>query len=371
MLKPSQQRFRVPSVNVFLAASLCWSLTICIRHLSSQETATPDGQAANFMKRGLDLAAHGELAQSEILLEQAREAAPDNLEVLTSLAKVKGRLGEMQASIVIFREVLARTPGSAEAHLNLAIALADSSDLAGALEEASKAVELSPGFASARLNRARILVDLHRPDEATADFEIASRLEPTNPDCFFYSALAEKEIGNFAKESALLRKLLRLQPENVKALGLLADALENQSRQSEAIAVWRRWLQIDPNSSEATYGLAQALRKTEPNESERLLERFKELKQRDKQLEQVKVLGNQAYVSMMNGQWAAAVSPLRDAIVQCGNCEVLADLHKDLGLALLHTGNAREGRAELRTALRLNPSDRDALKGLAAISPQQ
>jgi tetratricopeptide (TPR) repeat protein len=164
--------------------------------------------------------------------------------------------------------------------------------------------------------------------------------------------------------------VVRLQPRNENALSLLANSLLDQSKQSESITIWRRLLKINPNSTVATYGLAQALRRTDPQESRRLLGHLHVLKQRDDDLERVKSLGNQAYAAMNAGQWADAVPPLREAIKKCGGCEVVADLHKDLGLALCHIGNLREGKAELQVALQLNPSDRDTLQALTAISHQ-
>lgn len=119
----------------------------------------------------------------------------------------------------------------------------------------------------------------------------------------------------------MLLNVVRLQPRNEKSLSLLANSLMNQSKRTESILVWRRVLKINPNSIQATYALAQALRRTDPQESRQLLERLRALKQRDNQIDQVKKLGNQAYVAMNNGQWTEAVSPLREAIKQCGDCE--------------------------------------------------
>ena len=316
----------------------------------------------------MTLAAHGQLAQAELVLEQARSTAPGNTEVLTALAKVKDREGELPAAIALFREVAAATPRSPQAHLNLAIALADNADFNGALPEASKTVELAPKLESAHLNRARILADLHRTEEARAEFGTASRLAPNDPDCYFYWALIEKEKDNYAKESELLRTVVRLQPENEKALNLLGQSLFDESKEPEAIAAWRRVLQLNPNSSEATYSLSLALRGTAPQESKQLMEQFHALQQREKQLRQINTLGNQAYTAMNNRQWPEAIATLREALALCQDCGMQAGLHKDLGLALCHSGELHEGEAELRIALRLNPADPDTLKALAVLA---
>jgi tetratricopeptide (TPR) repeat protein len=318
----------------------------------------------------MNLAFEGQLGQADILLEKARAVAPHNTQVLTALAKVKGRVGELPASIALFREVASATPRSTEAHLNLAMALADNKDLNGALEEASRAVELSPKLASAHLNRARILADMHRASDARAEFATVSRLTPNDSDCYFYWALIERENDNYAKESSLLQTVVRLQPENEKALNLLGQSLMNEGKEAEAIAAWRRVLKLDPNSSEATYSLSLALRTTNDQESKRLMARFHELQQRDKQLHQVNTLGNQAYEAMNNRQWPEAITLLKQALEQCGDCELLATIHKDLGLSFCQNGDLKQGEAELRIAQRLNPADPDTLKALAAIPHQ-
>jgi len=347
---------------------LVWgNLSIKAQGPVAPPVSTSDRRAADLLAQGIRLAAQGQLAQAEIVLEKARVAAPHNLEVLTALAKVKGRIGELPAAIALFREIADATPQSTDAHLNLAMALADNSDLNGALTEVSKAVDLSPKLALAHLNRARVLADLHRLDEATAEFKLALELAPRNPDCFFYWALVEKERFNYAKESELLRAAVRLQPHDEKLLNLLGESLLNESKVPEAVAVWRRLLIINPNSSEATYSLAQALRDTDPQESKRLLERYHALQQREKQLNQVNTLGNQAYEAFNDRRWAEAIAALREGITLCGDCTMQAKLHKNLGLALCQSGDFHAGETELQIALRLNPADRDILKALAAI----
>jgi tetratricopeptide (TPR) repeat protein len=359
---------RTGGVHLLLAVLAWCVLRVELQGAPAQSSAPANNQASVLMVRGLDLAAHGQLAQAESVLEQARIAAPGDVDVLTALAKVKGRIGEMPEAISIFRAVAAKSPRSADAHLNLAMALADNGDLQGALVEASRAADLSPKLALAHLNRARILADLHRLDEAREEFAIAERLEPSNADCYFYWALVEKENENYAAESDLLRKAIRVQPRNEKALNLLGESLLNQSKVTESIAVWRRLLTIDPDSSEATYSLSQALRATDPEESKRLLARYHSLQERKKQLDRVQSLGNQAYEAMNKRNWPEAITALREAIGLCEDCKEQAHLHKDLGLALCNSGDLPGGAAELHVALRLDPADRDTLTALKMLS---
>jgi Flp pilus assembly protein TadD len=351
-------------------ACLC-AITLASASLAATVQNGPSSKneqgAKELLSQAMNLAAEGRFGQADILLEQARTAAPHNTQVLTALAKVKGRVGELSEAIALFREVTNATPRSTEAYLNLAMALADNKDLGGALGEATKAVELSPKLASAHLNRARILADMHRASDARAEFELASQLAPTNADCYFYWALVERENDNYVKESSLLRTVVRLQPENEKAINLLGQSLMNESKEAEAIAAWRHVLKLDPNSSEATYSLALALRNTDDAESKRLMQRFHQLQEQDKHLHQINTLGNEAYEAMNNHQWPQAITLLRQAIDLCGECSLQAALHKDLGLSLCQSGDLHTGETELRIAQRLNPADPDVLKALAMI----
>jgi tetratricopeptide (TPR) repeat protein len=201
-------------------------------------------QIDQLVKAGQDLASQGRFAEAEVPLKQAAELAPENYAVLTLLGKVEGRLGKQADAIALFRRVSSGQPKTADAHVNLAIALADAGNLEEALKETSTAVSLSPKLASAHLNRARVLADLHRPEEAEKEFATAHQLAPDNPDDLFYWALLEKDRGNLKKQTLLFQQLVRLQPDNVKALLLLARCLQSKSKDAETIAVLRHILQL-------------------------------------------------------------------------------------------------------------------------------
>src|SRR6267142_686222 len=147
---------------------------------------------------------------------------------------------------------------------------------------------LSLTLAIAHLNRARILSDMNQDREARDEFARAARLAPGNPDCYFYWSFGERAQGNFTKETELLRKVVKLQPRNVKAHIKLASSLLHQSRTAEAVAELRIALAIDPDSAQAIYKLSRALRTTDPDESKRLRAQFDRLKAQNSVLDQAK-----------------------------------------------------------------------------------
>ena len=362
-----QRVARIGVALLLLAALAHADRNVC----HAQATAgDPKQPVAALLQQGIDLAASGKLAEAEVPLEQARTLAPEDAAVLTALGKVKARMKEVGPAVAIFREVTVAHPRSAEAHLNLALALADTQNLPDALSEVSKAVQLAPNSAEAHLNRARVLADLHRQADAEAEFVKAAALSPSNPDCFFYWALLEREKSNYEKESSLLQSLVKLQPRNDEAWLLLGDSFSYQSKKQEAIASWRQALAINPHSRQAVYKLSRALRPTNPEEAKKLESDFAALRQNSESLDDVKKLGNEAYVAMQSQNWTVAITTFKQAIALCGDCEVLGTLHKDLGLAFCDSGQFTEGRKELELALQLTPGDPDVVKALTVLDHQ-
>ncbi len=287
--------------------------------------------------------------------------------ILTLDAKVKGRLGESSTAVALLKRATRLTPGSAQAHVDLAIALADSGDLESALAETATAISIAPDLAIAHLNRARILGDMKRDREAGDEFALAVHLAPSNPDCYFYWSFVERVQGNFAKEAELLQKVVKLEPDNVKAHIMLASSLLDQNRTAEAVAELRIAVAIDPNSAAAIYKLSRALLTTDPEESKRLRAQFDRLKAQNSVLDQAMALANEGFHAYTVQDWRESVRLFSEAVETCGDCEIESTLHRDLGLALCRDGQIDRGAEELRKALALNPEDRDAAKALETI----
>jgi tetratricopeptide (TPR) repeat protein len=323
--------------------------------------------SSELLEQGRELLEAGRLAEAELILDRAEKLSPSDATILTLEAKVKGRLGEYASAVALLKRVIGLTPKSAQAHVDLAIAFADSGDLDSALAETATAISIAPGLAIAHLNRARILSDMKQDREAAEQFALAARLAPGNPDCYFYWSLAERAQGNLTKETELLRKVVKLQPRNVRAHIMLANNLLYQDQTGEAVAELRFALAIDPNSAPAIYKLSRALLKTDPEESKRLRSQFDRLKAQNSVLDQAKALANQAFHAFTLQDWRESVRLFSEAVETCGDCEIESTLHRDLGLALCRDGQIERGGEELRKALALNPEDRDAAKALETI----
>jgi tetratricopeptide (TPR) repeat protein len=107
-------------------------------------------------------------------------------------------------------------------------------------------------------------------------------IAPEDAEALYYWAALEGEEGNATIQESLLTRYLKLRPDQATALDQLGDVLEEEHWESEAIGAWRRAIALNPGYSGAIYSLARALRRTDPVESEQLIERVHEL-ERDQQ----------------------------------------------------------------------------------------
>ena len=344
-------------------------VAFCTMNLGSMFATVPESAptSSELLEQGRKLLEAGRLAEAELVLDHAEKLAPSDSVVLTLDAKVKGRLGESSDAVALLKRVIRLIPESAQAHVDLAVALADSGDLDSALAETTTATSIDPDLAIAHLDRARILSDMKQDQKADDEFSLAARLAPDNPDCYFYSSLAERAQGNLTQEAELLQKVVKLEPGNLKARLLLATNLLDQNRTAEAVAELRMALAIYPNSTQTIYKLSRALHTTEPEESKRLLAQFARLKAQNSVVNQAKALANEAFHAFTMQDLRESVRLFDEAVETCGDCEIESTLHRDLGLTLCRDGQIQRGAEELRKALVLDPEDRDAAKALEAI----
>ena len=321
------------------------------------------------MQRGIALAQKGDFKKAEEAFEQAVALHPRDARALTALGQVQEQLGKLPESIETFRKVIELDPLSADAHENLGIALGDRSDLAAALKESSIATRLAPGSASAHFLRGRLLSDLGKHEEARAEFRKTLDIAPEYAQALYYWAALEGDEGNTVIQANLLKRYVKLRPDQATAFDQLGHVLEEEHRESEAVVAWRRAVALNPQYSEAIYSLARALRRTDPVESKQLMERVQELEhdQRDhrssKSCSEIRLTQK-----MYEANYKGAIDDLKNAIVLCGRCKLLGALEKNLGLAYCHAGQLDAGERELKIAETLIPEDPSVKAALQTVN---
>jgi len=351
--RPVRMIHRKLSIPFALIASLgSISLACSAQHAAKGTSEKGTSETNSLVTQARALVAQGKLAEAEIALNQARDLSPDRLDLLTLLGKVEGRVGDYSQAVLTFRH----------------IALADNKDLSSALDETAAALALAPHSAIAHLTRARILDDLHRPQDSEAEFALVSKLAPENADCLYYWSLLEREQGNLPRETELLQRLVKLRPNDERAWFSLGRSLSEQSRDQEAIPPLRKAIALDPDAGGALYLLAKKVQKQNPAEYRQLMQRFQQTRDKSKDLDAIKTIGNQAYQASQRQDWPESIRLFREALASCDTCSIASALHRDLGLVLCRDGQIDQGKAELQDALALDPDDRDAAQALTILN---
>ncbi|MFP5229679.1 MAG: tetratricopeptide repeat protein [Acidobacteriota bacterium] len=320
------------------------------------------------LQLGICLARQGKGADAEKELDHAAALAPQDANLLSIAGKTKEQIGKTRESLVLLRKVVALRPDLAATHLDLALALADSYNLPEALTETTAAERLAPQSGVVHFYRGRVLYDLGRPTEAQPEFETARQILPQMPEPRYYLALIDKQEGKFAPAAELLDETVKLQPRNVMAWYLLGQCYEQQQETEKAVASWREAIAIDPNLSQALFGLARALRSTNRSESDQFMARYVALQKQRRILDSADTLANNGVVAASAHDWPEATRQLKAAIAECGDCAVKGDLHKKLGLIDCQAGDLSNGEKELLAAKALKPTDPQIQRALQLIA---
>jgi Flp pilus assembly protein TadD len=323
---------------------------------------------------GLVLAKQQKFAEAEAQVDQAVRLAPQDAAALAAAGRVKARIGNLAEGVALVEKAVALAPQSAMLHLDLGIVLAESYDFQRALAEINEALRLAPRSALAHLNRGTVLLDLGGNADAKPDLELARQLAPQMPEPYYFLAVIEKQAGHFDQAAALLKNVVKLQPGNGMAWNMLGQCLEHESQTQQAIASWRQALAIEPDNTQALWGLAKAVKPTDPEEAARLVARYREVQNNRRISDQAGVVANDALAAGAAHDWPEAIRQFQEAIELCGDCAIKADLHKKLGLTECRMGDLDTGEKELRLAQTLKPSDPDierVLKRIAAVRARQ
>lgn len=319
------------------------------------------------LRTGVALARKSDFRGAEAVFEDVVKRHPNDPFALTALGQVQDQLGKSPDAIATFRKVLVLDPRSAEAHINLGISLADDGRLAAAFQESTSAVRLAPHSANAHFLRGRILADLGRSDEARAEFRMVMELSPGYAEALFYWAQLEGDAGNARVQGDLLKRYVKLRPDAAIAYVQLGHVLENEHQELDAIAAWKHAITLNPNYSDAIYSLALALRKTNPSESNQLMQKLATLERDQRNKDRIDMLGNSANAAMADGNYKDAINDLVEAIVLCGQCELLQPLEKNIGLAYCHAGQLDSGERALKIAQSLKPEDTSVKTALVIV----
>ena len=213
----------------------------------------------SFLRAGMANEHTGDHKGAERAYRRGLKIAPEDVELRNALGWTLFQEGRSAEAVAEFERALRADPNHVKTHNNLALALVD----LGRLEEAAGHFETSLRLepkAEIYSDLGFVMAQLGKPEEALADYKKALELDPNCASAHFNLAVAFVQEGAFGEAESHYRQALPGRPtaETHNGLGFV---LARQGRTDEAIAEFRKAIDVDPHFTPAYNNLAGTLAK--------------------------------------------------------------------------------------------------------------
>jgi putative PEP-CTERM system TPR-repeat lipoprotein len=226
-----------------------------------------------------------------------------------------------------------------------------------ALAAFDKVIALRPHDRNANLEKAYIRINQKKYAEARTEIEAAQKAAPNSLLVTYGQALLDHSEGKNKEARESLQRILKSAPNHMPSV-LLAGAVDlNLDSPQTAQMHLRKYLEVDPSNVYARKLMAQALLKdAQPGNAAATLAPALN----DTSDPQLLALAGESY--MQAREFGKAASYLEKAVALAPDVAVL---RTSLGMARLQQGDTAKGIAELERATALDPKSDRALTALA------
>jgi tetratricopeptide (TPR) repeat protein len=112
-----------------------------------------------------------------------------------------------------------------------------------------RALERAPWFVDARYNLGLVQIRLGEPRKALENLEVVVAARDEDAEAWYALAAAHFHGGDYGAALPPLERSLQLDPELLRARFTHALCLQRMGRGEEAVAAWRRYLELDSTSA--------------------------------------------------------------------------------------------------------------------------
>jgi tetratricopeptide (TPR) repeat protein len=257
------------------------------------------------------------------------------------------------------------TEASSDAYAQ-AIEKVRAGDSEGSVDLFKKAIEDKPDDWERRDLFAKVLLKLDRQGEATIQANKAAQMAPDKAGPLVTLADIYMARGLNEKAADAISRAQQLDPENGKVLERAAAVAASAGRLDEAIALNEKVIAAKPDNTEALVALADLYnRKKQPKKAEEVLNKVVALDPANAHRTFYNlgvVIENRDDAS--EGDHRKAIEAFRKAIGLKPNYAIA---HRDLGFALLRTGDLMAASKELQKYVDLDPRAKDAAEIKATV----
>ncbi|MBX3384059.1 MAG: tetratricopeptide repeat protein [Phycisphaeraceae bacterium] len=200
----------------------------------------------------------GDYDSAEKRYAKAAEIEPRNFDAQYLHGLTLQLLNRVSEAIRAYLRALSISPDDFNANLNLATAYLQVGEPGEALAYGRRAVQIDGRSAPARTNLGAIYAAMNRHEEAVVEYQQAAELAELSAPLLLNLADSLGKTGRFTEMVNTLQQLIRTEPTAV-AHERLGSGLFRLRQYPDALAAFRKSLEIDPNHYPALNGVGVCL----------------------------------------------------------------------------------------------------------------
>lgn len=167
------------------------------------------------------------LEQTRLLLEKAIEREPDNIWYQSFYAQTNARLGKFDLAIATYKNIIKQNPNQFDYHFELAGTYIMTNDY----------------------------------DSAIKVFDELERSLGVNEEIAMQKQMLYMEMGKVDEAIAEVQKMIELNPEEYRYLGILAELYDKKGERDKAMETYEKLAEIDPDNGMLHLSLSEFYRK--------------------------------------------------------------------------------------------------------------
>ncbi|TYA58890.1 tetratricopeptide repeat protein [Formosa maritima] len=187
-------------------------------HIKPSQRNTESKQGEIIKNMALIYTSKGQNEKALAAMAKARQANPDDLNLLISEANLYFQLGNKAKFKELLQEATQKDPNNAELQFNLGVMSQESGDIESAKKYYNKAIELDPSYTNAQINMAAMILDQEKDL-----IEEMNSLGSSSADNKRYDELKLQRTEIYKSAIPYLEAVLKTDPNNIDAAKTLMN----------------------------------------------------------------------------------------------------------------------------------------------------